>query len=294
MSQEHKILGLLKDLVAIKSDTNTVEEVCVESFIHKYFEQIPYFGNRGEYGLHPLSHDELGRSVVWALIKGKSNKTIILLNHHDVVDAKDYEALESIAYNPDLLKTRLGQLDISSDARRDLESSDWLFARGSADMKGGVALQMVLMEDYANKKDLDGNILFLSVPDEESISSGMRSALGLMKKLKASHDLSYELLINSEPHSRSNERYTIYDSSVGKTMATVYVAGQKSHIGNIFDGLNPSLILSNIMMRTEVDPKSADQYSNEIAPPPSWSFLRDFKPRYDASIPEAAGGILAI
>lgn len=293
MIKEETIKQLLLEMVQIKSDTGTDEECEIEDYIYNYFLEQPYFAENRYCGKYHLAHDPCHRSVVWAMVKGDSTETIILLNHHDVVDAEDYDRLKNIAYSPDALKDALKTLACDESIEKDLQDENWLFGRGTADMKGGAAIQMTLMSEYSYRKDFNGTLLFLSVPDEESLSSGMRAGVTLLTSLKKEYGLQYKLLINSEPHTREDGNYTIYDGSVGKTMATVYVAGQKSHIGNVFDGLNPSLILSNIMLRTEVTSKLADRFENEIGPPPAWSFARDFKPRYDASIPEAAGGYLS-
>ena len=46
---------------------------------------------------------------------------------------------------------------------------------------------------------MDGNVLFLSVPDEESYSVGMRGAAGFLADLREREKLSYDLLIDLEP-----------------------------------------------------------------------------------------------
>jgi arginine utilization protein RocB len=293
MERKRQILDLFLKLVSIKSDTNSVMEIDVEKYIFNYFNDLDTFIENETCGMHQLDNDPLGRSVVWALVKGKENKTIILLNHHDVVDSEDYGHLKDFAYDPIPLKKALKKLNNPSEIENDLNSEEWLFGRGTADMKAGAAIQMVLMKEYAMKDDFKGNLLFLSVPDEETLSSGACSSLELIDKIKSKYDLDYTLLVNSEPHTREKDEYTVYDGSVGKTMATVYVAGKKCHIGDIFEGINPSLILSNILLRTEVNASLSDCMFDEKSPPPSWSFTRDFKPNYDASIPEAAGGYLS-
>jgi arginine utilization protein RocB len=286
-------LKLLLDLVSIQSDTGTVLEQKVEEYIYDYLKEMPYLKSHGSLGLSQIHNDPKGRAVVWGLVKGKGKETIILLNHHDVVDSNDYGNLQKYAYQPDALKAELKTIPQPDDVTKDLESEGWLFGRGTADMKGGLAIQLNLLRKYSNNENFNGNLLFLSVPDEESLSLGMRHSAQLIVDLMKKYDLSYKLLINSEPHEREYGHYTIYDGSVGKTMATVYVQGKKTHIGKIFEGLNPSLILSKIVMHTEVNSQFSDRDLGEISPPPSWSFMRDFKDCYDASVPEAAGGYIS-
>ena len=95
------------------------------------------------------------------------------------------------------------------------------------------------------RKDFNGNILFLSVPDEESLSLGARESAKLLQDIRRKYSLEYLLCIDGEPYEKDEEgRSVIYEGSVGKTMVVIYVRGKKTHIGHIFQGLNPSHILS--------------------------------------------------
>ncbi|MFN8387052.1 MAG: M20/M25/M40 family metallo-hydrolase [Anaerolineales bacterium] len=66
-----------------------------------------------------------------------------------------------------------------------LQSGEWMFGRGSVDMKSGVAINIALMREFARKQEngkrlideLAGNLLFLSCPDEEARSAGILSAV---------------------------------------------------------------------------------------------------------------------
>lgn len=293
MIQPNNTLKLLYELVNIPSSTGTPGEADVASLIFEKLKGIPKLYQNNTLGLENIEHDPHHRSIAWGLLKGDGEKTIILLNHHDVVDTHDYGSLQELAYKPIPLKEALKEQNLSNDVMQDLLSDDWLFGRGTADMKGGLALQLILLEKLSKNNDYNGNILFLSVPDEENLSLGMRHSTKLLQTLSKKYQLDYTLLINSEPHERANEKFTIYDSSVGKTMAVVYVQGQKAHIGNVFEGLNPLTILSRILIHTELNSDFSDKALGETSTPPSWSFARDFKETYDASIPHAAGGYLS-
>ncbi len=285
-----------RELVAIKSDTGTVLEKDAEKYLLEWFQGLGYFKeNPGNCGSYLLEEDLLKRSVVWGLVKGKGKKTIILVHHHDVVDSFDYGTIQEYAYDPDILAKKIKELDINEEVKRDLESDDWVFGRGTSDMKAGAAIQLVLLKHYSQLKDFDGNILVVSVPDEESLSAGMRGSIELLKGLKERFDLEYALCIDSEPHQREEENTgTVYEGSVGKIMPVIYVRGKKTHLGDIFHGLNPMAIMSEIVSKTDVNPYFSDVVGDEVSPPPSWSFCRDTKECYDASIPESAGGYFSI
>jgi len=289
---QNNIYKILEELIKIQSDTNTHLEKDIEKYLLDHISQMPWFKDHPTFGLEALSHDDLERGIVWALLKGNGPNTIILLNHHDAVDIDVYRNLKEVAFDSEALRTSLKNLKLDDDTHRDLDDSNWMFGRGTADMKAGIAIHLHILEKYA-KENLKGNLLFISVPDEENLSQGMRHGSQLLSRLSDTYDLKYELLINSEPHERTNNKFTIYDSSVGKNMAAIYVQGIKSHIGKIYDGLNPTLLLSNIVQKTELNPMFSDSVLGDQSPPPSWSYVRDFKASYDASVPEAAGGYLS-
>jgi len=239
ISRAERIKKLTMDLVRIQSDTGTRQEKDVENYLHDWLGEHEYFQNHPDYfGQFPLPEDPVGRSVVWGLVKGQGDQTLILMHHHDVVDACDYGVLEKWAYDPEKLETALKDVALSPEARRDLASGQWLFGRGTGDMKGGAAIQLALLEEYAARPDFRGNILLLSVPDEESLSVGMRGSLRLLMDLRTRFKLNYKILINSEPHAKQQgEIGTFHVGSAGKILPLIYVRGKKTHIGHIYQAL---------------------------------------------------------
>jgi arginine utilization protein RocB len=295
-TRSERIKKLTLDLVRVQSDTGTRQEKDVENFLYTWLAEHTYFRhNPNHFGQHPLPEDPMERSVVWGLVKGQGDQTVILMHHHDVVDAFDYGGLEKWAYDPPKLESALNDVALSPEVHRDLASGRWLFGRGTGDMKGGAAIQFALIEEYAEQPDFKGNILLLSVPDEESLSVGMRGSLRLLIDLKNRFKLSYKMLINSEPHEKEQGKNgTFHIGSAGKLLPVVYVRGKKTHIGHIYQGINPVLLLSEIVLQTELNTDYADPVRGEVPPPPSWSYLRDRKEVYDASIPLSAGGYLSL
>ena len=287
---------LFYDLVAVKSDTGTVREQDAESFILNWLGELDYFKANPElFGKYQLHNDPLDRSIIWGLRKGRGPDTVILLHHHDVVDSFDYGVLKELAYRPEELIGQISQADINQDTKQDLDSGNWIFGRGTADMKAGAAIHMMLLKEYTQLDDFSGNLLLLSVPDEESLSQGAREGASLLRQLKDKHNLEYVMCIDGEPHERDDQgRAVFYEGSVGKTMVVVYVRGKKTHIGHIFQGINPSHILSEIVAQTDMNTVFSDVVEGEVSPPPSWSFMRDTKEQYDASIPESAGGYFSV
>ena len=93
-------------------------------------------------------------------------------------------------------------------------------------MKGGGAIQLALMKQYAKSENFNGNIVLIVVPDEENLSAGMRGGVKLLSTLKEIYGFDYKLMINSEPHRREDEaKGAFYEGSIGKLMSFVYVRG---------------------------------------------------------------------
>ncbi|MDY0237138.1 MAG: hypothetical protein RBR71_14030, partial [Gudongella sp.] len=104
---------LFYELVKIKSDTGTKLERDVESFIYNYLKELPYYiRNKNNFGKYELTNDPLNRAIIWGLLKGEGNETVILLHHHDVVDSFDYGILNEYAYEPDKLIEKITHADI--------------------------------------------------------------------------------------------------------------------------------------------------------------------------------------
>ena len=134
-----RIQELLYRYVAVESITNTPGERGVEDFFRSYIEEIPYFTQHPDHwGLYPLEGDGLGRNVCWAMVRGRGDKAVVLVHHYDVVDIEDYKTLKPYAYTPDRLREELFRHKdmLPEDARKDLESGEFLFCRGGCDMKG--------------------------------------------------------------------------------------------------------------------------------------------------------------
>ncbi|RKJ37933.1 M20/M25/M40 family metallo-hydrolase, partial [Butyricicoccus sp. 1XD8-22] len=126
--------------------------------------------------------------------------TIVLISHFDTVQTEEYGDLEELAFHPELLTKELMKRkdNLKEDARIDLESGEYLFGRGTMDMKMGLALHMSLIET-AISEDWPINLLLVTVPDEEVNSAGMREAVKALVSLRHQFNLSYKLFLNGEP-----------------------------------------------------------------------------------------------
>lgn len=289
---------ILLGYVSAKSFSNSKGEKDAEKYFVDYFANQPYFqSNPRLFGAYPIEGDYLDRSVVWAMVKGSSPETIVMIHHYDVVTVEDYKLLKDFAFKPYELEGELKKIKehLSDEARSDLESGDYLFGRGVCDMKGGGSIQMALLSQYAEDESFKGNVIVMGVPDEENLSAGMRGGILLLNKLKEEYNLDYKLMINSEPHQRKDKDRGVFSlGSIGKIMPYVYVRGFLAHAGKVFEGLNPVNIMSEIVRNTEVNMKLSDVVGKEAAPPPTWLYLRENKISYDVSMPLTITGCLSI
>ncbi|KKI93057.1 hypothetical protein WQ54_05990 [Bacillus sp. SA1-12] len=288
---KEQLVKLLTKLVEHASITGSQGEIALGKYLYYLLKEQKYFKKNPDFlQLHPVNN---GRSFVTALVKqGDTNETVVLLNHFDVVDVTDYGDLTSLSFQPlkltNVLKARSSQLP--EQVREDLESGEWLFGRGTMDMKAGLAVQLTMVERAING-DFKGNLLLVSVPDEEVNSAGMISAVPVLDELKQRFGLTYKACINSEPMFAKypeDQNYYIYTGSIGKVLASFYCSGIETHAGEPFSGLNANLLLSELNRLLELNPDFCEQEGVEISPPPTSLKMKDLKEEYSVQIPHTS------
>ena len=292
------INGILYPYLAINSETCKKGEKEAEDFLLGLIKSFDYFKkNSGHCGTFPVRGDPYGRSLCWGLVRGGGEKTVLLMHHYDVVGVEDFKAMKNLAFDPKALEKALSEMagELPEEAAADLASGKYMFGRGAADMKAGGAVQLALLDRFSREKEPVGNILLIATPDEENLSAGMRSAVLLLDELRNRFGLRFVYAFNSEPHQRKRPSVGLLsEGSVGKLLAFVYVRGFLAHAGKVFEGLNPLGVLSEIVAGTELSEEFSDAADGEVAPPPTWLYLRDRKANYDVSMPLYAGGCVSI
>lgn len=282
-NEDTSVLPLLYRLINTQSDSGTLYEKQMEAILIKEISQIPYFENHPDhFGLKLVENDTLGRSIVWALHNNGAAKTVILLSHYDAVDLTTYGNFDGL--NPDLLRTQLKN-SITNIPETEF-NDEWLFGRGSCDMKAGIAINLnQLYQSTLTSKGV--NVLFISVPDEETQSAGMRSATSLLLFLKDKYQLTYELSILTEPHDREHaNQFTLSTGSVGKMMPVIMTKGMPSHSGVAYSGLNSISIAMEIVKAIELNTEMGDSINKKMTPPPAFLNLYSIRKSYDVTTPE--------
>ena len=297
---KNQILTYLYDFIEKPSVSDSDAEHLGADWLQETLKKQPYFQVHPEdCGSYEIPGDYRKRHIVYGLVKGDTDRTVILTGHYDVVGIEEYGALKPLAFQVEKLTEAMKTAPLDEESRKDLESGEWLFGRGTADMKGGLCAGLAVLgqigeEVLAGTFQGKVNVLFMAVPDEESYSAGMRGAAGLLQELRKSWGLTYECLLCLEPNSRDSagEKQSVYIGSVGKCMPVALVQGLKAHVGTCFQGINAVSVLSRFLLKTEVSPQFADVYKGEMCVPPTWLYLKDQKELYDVSLPYRACGYI--
>ena len=296
-----RIKKLLIELVEIPSLSNTYQEREIGDFILKKLKSLDYFkSNPDNIFFEEIKNDPNNRGAIAAFLnKGESNKTIIFVNHYDVVDTLDYGKYKNLAFKPEKLTEKYKEIGIYNEIIDRFKNNDMpvelLFGRGVSDMKAGLALELIML-DYLSKDDeFTGNIIFLSVPDEENTSLGMLTAVKTLVELKKEHELEYIGAINTEPtfpgFPGDNSRY-IYTGSLGKAVMFFYGVGLETHAGDVLSGLNGNLLISDLINELEGNVLYSDRIEGYVAPPPTCLKMRDYKRHYSAQIPHTSAAYI--
>lgn len=292
---KEKIMSLLLEMVRQPSISGTKQEKEMSYKIKEILGRIEYFKENSDHlFLEELEDDSLERNFVAALFKGKESldETIILMGHMDVVDILDYGEQMEFAFKPLKLTENFKNKELSPAVKKDLQSGNYLFGRGVSDMKAGQALQIALLQHFSeSKNNFPGNILFLSVPDEETSSRGMVQAVPFLNKLKEKYNLNYKAVINNEPRFPNypgDDANYIYTGSMGKSVVMFYGYGKETHVGDALSGLNGNLIISEVIRDLEGNLDFCERLGDVISPPPTCLKQMDYKRLYSAQIPHNA------
>lgn len=286
--------ALICELVSWQSRTLTDGE---RKFAHNLKEtlmELDYFKENPSYlALHDAG---LGRNVVTALYKNPNvNETIVLISHFDTVHTEEYGELEPLAFLPEKLTQVLRERssELPEEARFDLESGNYLFGRGTMDMKMGLALHMSLIEK-ASIENWPINLLLVTVPDEEVDSAGMRAAVPELVKLREEHQLIYKLFLNSEPtfsQEPGDQNYYIYSGTIGKIMPAALFYGKETHVGEPMSGITASFMATFLTQQMEWNPLFREADFNESTPLPVSLQLKDLKMDYSTQTPYRAAAL---
>jgi arginine utilization protein RocB len=280
---------LTKTLVKHKSYNNTEGEKSKALLIKEIIESIPYFQQHPEnLWTQPVPGDEHGRVNVLAKVSGKSKRTLLFHAHVDTVGTDDFGILQEHAHDPDFLKAFFSDYHGDEKVKEDARSGKWLFGRGSLDMQSGIAVHLANLIYFSDSADqLEGDLLFLFNPDEESEHAGMISAIDELYRLKEEGTQFLAAINNdfiSPVYDGDRKRY-IYTGAAGKLLPCFYIAGREAHVGDILTSIDPTRIASDINLRINQNIDLLEDIEGEFVLPPSCLYFKDKKTVYNVQTP---------
>ena len=283
-------LALTKKLVSSPSMNNSDGgERAVADYMAAWIRELPYFKAHPDQVItQPLKNDPYDRINVVAIAFGSrsnSNETIILHGHHDTVGIDDYGSIKEYAFDCDALPEKIKSITSDPEVLADIESGEWMFGRGSSDMKSGDAVNMVLMRYFTEHLDqFDGNLIFMTNPVEENQHTGIIESLNVLEELKAKYGLTYKMAMNTDfisPAFPGDTAHYFHAGAVGKILPCFYIIGKPTHSGQGFEGFSASMVAAEITRNIDMRAEFSDVYNGEFAMPPTVLKMRDLKPSYD-------------
>ena len=219
-------------------------------------------------------------------------ETIVLCGHIDTVGVDEFAPTPEMAFDPlsaqDWLSNRYSS---DEELLADIRSGDFMFGRGSLDMKGGVALLIALFERLTANGRFPWNLALLLTFDEEGASTGMRVAVPHLKQLQQERGLDFKLLINCDytsPLVAADRNSYIFTGTIGKLLIGISVFGMSTHAGAPFEGVNASALAGAIVSHLEGNHKLTQHVKGEFTPPPTVLTLDGRQLSYSVMTPSQA------
>ncbi|MGJ9458655.1 M20/M25/M40 family metallo-hydrolase [Oceanobacillus sp. CF4.6] len=292
-----KLRTLLDEIVSWKSMTLSEGERQFPAKLRAKLQNLEYFQQFPDYlSTHAA---DLRRKFLTALYKHPDAKeTICLISHFDTVNTEEYGVLEPLATQPEeLTKVLLERQDeFQEEVRKDLESGEFLFGRGTMDMKMGLVMHMSLIEKASVEK-WPINLLLLTVPDEEVNSAGMRFAVPILDKLQEKHQFTYKIFLNSEPTFRQDPTdisHYMYTGSIGKLLAASLFYGKETHAGEPLSGMTSPYISSFMTREMEWNDLFEETVLGETTPLPVTLQQTDLRLHYSTQTPYRSSALYNI
>lgn len=291
-----RIETLTRTLVGVNSVNGTPGEADIADFLKEVLLEFPYFQEHPEQVWEQkLPGDHLGRKNVFAFLAGpiEGGQTVAWHSHFDTVGIEDFGGMRDQALHPDELASYFAEQDHEREAREDALSRDWMFGRGSVDMKSGIAVHMMNLLYFSEHPDeLPGNILLMLNPDEESENQGIIAAVPELRRLQEQEGLRFITAINNDyisPLYDGDPNRYVYTGVAGKLLPSFYIRGREAHVGETFSSIDPNLIASGITRRIHNNISLIEEVPGELTLPPTCLYQRDNKEAYDVQTAASSG-----
>lgn len=290
------MIQITKEMVGIPSINTTEGERHIGEYIEKFLREIPYFKkHQDQVIVQKLKNDRFHRRNILAILLGEkepNGKTLLFHGHTDTVGLEGYGALEPYACSPDELKKRLLEVELPEEVREELLSGDYMFGRGTCDMKDGDAVFLGIMRDACeHPEELSGNIVVSFNPVEENLHTGIIEATDVLLELKEKYNLTYIMGINNDyicPLFPGDSVKTVYTGMVGKLLPCFFIQGKETHVGQCYEGVDASFLAAELVHKIHLSHEFTDEYDGEHSYPPSVLKMKDLKPWYNVQTAKEA------
>ena len=199
-------LELAKSLISqasVTPDDNGCQSIMIERLKKIGFE------------IHPLRFGDVDN--FWAT-RGNSGPIFAFAGHTDVVPAGNEDAWNTAPFEPTI-------------------KGDYLYGRGAADMKGGLASMVTATENFVqDNPDHNGTIAFLITSDEEGVA--INGTVKVMDYLNE-NDTKIDYCLLGEPSSTSVTGDIIKNGRRGSLNGVINVNGQQGHVAYPHLAKNP-------------------------------------------------------
>ena len=199
-------LELAKSLISqasVTPDDNGCQSIMIERLKKIGFE------------IHPLKFGDVDN--FWAT-RGNSGPIFAFAGHTDVVPAGNEDAWNTSPFEPTI-------------------KGDYLYGRGAADMKGGLASMVTATENFVqDNPNHNGTIAFLITSDEEGVA--INGTVKVMDYLKE-NDIKIDYCLLGEPSSTSITGDVIKNGRRGSLNGVINVNGQQGHVAYPHLAKNP-------------------------------------------------------
>jgi len=199
-------LELAKSLISqasVTPDDNGCQSIMIERLKKIGFE------------IHPLKFGDVDN--FWAT-RGNSGPIFAFAGHTDVVPAGNEDAWNTAPFEPTI-------------------KGDYLYGRGAADMKGGLACMVTATENFVqDNPNHNGTIAFLITSDEEGVA--INGTVKVMDYLDE-NDTKIDYCLLGEPSSTSITGDVIKNGRRGSLNGVINVNGQQGHVAYPHLAKNP-------------------------------------------------------
>lgn len=278
-------------MVEQPSITGTSGETLFAGWLMEELSQWTCFQEHpGNLWLMPTLNDACDRPILFALLRGQGEQTVILTGHYDVVGTEHFGHLFDLAFQPEKLQEHLLSASLPQHVEHDLKQG-FLPGRGVLDMKSGLAAGLAVLHTWNSERQ--GNLLFIAVPDEEETSLGMRSAVQHLPGILQERGLELVTAINLDAttdQGQGEAGQAIFLGSVGKLLPFVWIQGCPTHSGAPLDGINASFLSSELVGLLEWNPAFGEAH----APPITVLYQSEVRARYDVTTPAQAWSVFNV